>query len=105
MTRFIGGTVGGISGLFLLWLWFAEEEKKNQRTLNMLFFASVLTSTAMVLGPNFKPFKYFCASNVRVRTQKVGDLNVCIVEARHDNFWHQFIFFIMVLPNHRTDNN
>ena len=34
----------------------------------------------MVLGPNFKPFKYFCASNVRVRTQG-GDLNTCAVEA------------------------
>ena len=38
MTRFVQGTVGGISGLFLMWLWFAEEEKKSQRTLNMLFF-------------------------------------------------------------------
>ena len=82
MTRFAGGTVGGISALFLMWLWFAEEDKKQQRTLNMLFFSAVIISTAMVIGPNFLPFKYFCESNVRVTTQHPdGGIDTCIFEA------------------------
>ena len=42
MTRFIGGTVGGISGLFLMWLWFAEEEKEEPTYLKHAFFCVCL---------------------------------------------------------------